>query len=67
MNFGYGCYLSRLSQTIHASFEKIVGGLVTFDDGHTCQIEGIGIVCIKLSDGMLSELKDVRCTSVEKF
>ena len=43
-----------------ASFEKQDGGLVMFDDGHTCHIEGIGTVRIKLSDGMIRELKDVR-------
>jgi len=28
--------------------------------GNTCHIEGISIVCIKLFDGMIRELKDVR-------
>ena len=33
---------------------------MTFSEGHTCQIEGIGTVCIKLFDDMIRELKDVR-------
>jgi len=33
---------------------------VTFDDGHTCRIERIGTIRIKLFDRMISELKDVR-------
>ena len=43
-----------------ASFEKLDGGLVIFDDGHTCQIEGIDIVRIKLFSWIIRELKDVR-------
>jgi len=33
---------------------------VTFDDIHTCQIEESSIVRIKLFDGMIRKLKDVR-------
>ena len=33
---------------------------MTFGYEHTCHIEGIGTVCIKLFDGMIRELKDVR-------
>jgi len=33
---------------------------LTFSEGHTCQIEGIGTVRIKLFDGIIRELKDVR-------
>jgi len=36
-----------------ASFEKLDGGLVSFGDEHTCNIEGICIVRIKLSDVMI--------------
>jgi len=43
-----------------ASFEKLDVGLVSFDNRHTCQIEGICIVRIKLFDGMIREMKDVR-------
>ena len=34
-----------------------------FGDGHTCHIEGIGTIRIKLSDGMMRELEDVRYVS----
>ena len=33
---------------------------MSFRNGHTCQIEGIDTIHIKLSDGMIRELKDVR-------
>ena len=33
---------------------------MSFGDGYTCQIEGISTVSIKLSDGMVRELKDMR-------
>ena len=33
---------------------------MSFGDDHTCHIEGISIVRIKLFDGMVGELKDVR-------
>ena len=72
-----GCYLEEskwildTGATYHVcpkrkrftSFEKLDGGLLTFDDGHTYQIEGICIVHIKLSDGTVRELKDVRYVS----
>jgi len=34
--------------------------LVSFGDGHTCYIEGIDTVSIKIFDEMVRELKDVR-------
>ena len=40
--------------------EKLDIGLVSFGDRYTCQIEGIGTVRIKLSDGIVRELRDVR-------
>ena len=64
MNFGYGYYLSCVSQTgMVPSFEKLNGGLVSFGNIHTCQIERIGTVHIKLFDGIIRELKDVRYVS----
>jgi len=36
---------------------------VPFNDGHSCQIEGMGTVRIKLFDGMVRELKDMRYIS----
>ena len=43
-----------------ASFQKLDRGLVSFGDGHTCQIEEIGTARIKLFDGMVKEFKDER-------
>jgi len=61
LDFEYGCYLSRISQTEgFANFENLDGGLVSFDNGHKCQIEGICIVRIKLFDRMVRELKNMR-------
>jgi len=47
-------------QKLFASFEKLDECLVSLGDGHICQIEGICTVSIKLFDGMIRELKDVR-------
>ena len=33
---------------------------MSFSDGHTCRTKRIGTIRIKLSDGMVKELKDVR-------
>ena len=33
---------------------------MSFDSRHTCQIKGISTIRIKLFDGMIRELKDVR-------
>jgi len=62
VNFKYRCCLSCLSQAGEkfASFEKLDRGLVSLKNGHTCQIEGICTVHIKLFDEMVRELKDVR-------
>ena len=61
MNFGNGCYLSRCpKREWFASFDKLNEGLMSFGNGHTCQIEEIGTIRIKLFDGMIRELKDVR-------
>jgi len=61
VNFGYKHYYHICPKCEwFASFEKLDGYLVMFVDGHTCQIEGLGTVRIKLFDGMIKELKDVR-------
>ena len=36
---------------------------MSFSEGHTCHIEGIGTVHIKLSDRIVRELKNVRYVS----
>ena len=64
MNFEYRRYYHVCPKSEwFANFEKLDRGLVMFDDGHTCQIKGIGTVHIKLFDGMIRELKDVRYIS----
>jgi len=42
------------------SFEKLDGCSVVIGDDRPCHIEGIGIVLVKIFDGMVEELKDVR-------
>ena len=51
-------FISKRSDLLF--LKKLDGDLLTFDEGHTYQIEGICIVHIKLFDGMIRELKDVR-------
>ena len=43
-----------------SSFEKLDGYSVVMDDDHPCHMEGICIVLVKMFDGMVRELKDVR-------
>ena len=42
-----------------ASFEKLNGGMVQMVDDHTCIMDGVGMVFIKIIDGIVWELKDV--------
>ena len=58
MDIGYEFYLLHLSQ--NASFGKQDGNVMSFGDGHTCRIKGICTVRVKLFDGTMRELKDVR-------
>ena len=43
-----------------SSFEKLDGSIELMGDDHTCRMEGIGIILIKMFDGMVRELKSVR-------
>jgi len=43
-----------------ASFEMLDNSLVQMGDGSTCNMDGVGTVLIKMFDGMVRELKDVR-------
>jgi len=43
-----------------ASFEKVDVGLLSFGDGHTCHIEGICIVRIKMFHETIRGLQNVR-------
>ena len=61
MNFGYDAtYHACPEREWFASFEKLDRGLVSIGDGHTSHIEGICINFIKLSDGIVRELQDVK-------
>jgi len=46
-----------------SSFEKLDGCFVVMSDDHPCNMEGIGTVIIKMFDGMVRELKEVRYVS----
>jgi len=43
-----------------SSFEKQDGCFAIMGDDHPCKVEGIGTVRIKMFDGMVRELKEVR-------
>jgi len=43
-----------------SSFEKLDGYFVVMGDDRPCHMEGIGTVLIKMFDGMVQKLKDVR-------
>ena len=47
-------------------FEKLDGYSVVMGDDRLCNMEGISMVHIKMFDGMVQELKEVRYTSTEK-
>jgi len=43
-----------------SSFEKLDGCFAIMGDDHPCKVEGISTVHIKMFDGMVHELKEVR-------
>ena len=43
------------------SFEKIDGCFTVMGDNHLCNVKGIGTIRIKMFDGIVRELKEVRC------
>ena len=43
-----------------SSFEKLEGCSVVMDDDHPCIMEGVGTIQIKMFDGIVRELKEVR-------
>ena len=45
---------------LFASFKEIDGGLMFMRDDHTCQLVYKGTVRIKMYDGTMRELKEVR-------
>ena len=42
------------------SFEKLEGCSVVMGDDHPCIMEGVGTIPIRMFDGMVRELKEVR-------
>ena len=45
---------------LFAIFEELDSGLISIGDGHTCRLIDKGTVCIRMYDGILRELKEVR-------
>ena len=43
-----------------SKFEKLDGCYTVMGDDHPCNIEGIGTVCVKMVNGIVRELKEVR-------
>ena len=65
MGIGYKLYTSSTyhicpKRELFASFEELDGGLISMRDGHTCRLVGKGTVRIRMYDGTLRELKEVR-------
>ena len=46
-----------------SSFEKLDGFYTVMGEDHPCNIEGIGTVHVKMVDGIVRELKEVRYVS----
>ena len=44
-----------------SNFEKLNGCFVVMSDDHPCQVEGVGTIRIKILDGIVRKLKEVRC------
>ena len=45
---------------LFGSFEELDGSLMFMGDDHTCRLVGKGTIHIKMFDGMMRELNDVR-------
>ena len=45
---------------LFASFKELDGGLMSMRDDHTCRLVGKGTVCIKIFNGMVRELSNLR-------
>ena len=43
-----------------STFEKLDGCFAIMRDDHPCNVEGISIIRIKMFDGMVRELKEMR-------
>ena len=61
MGIRYKSYLSCVpEQGLISSFAKLDGCFAVMSDDHPCKVKGIGTVHIKMFDGMVQELKEVR-------
>jgi len=49
-----------LNRVWFSSFEKLDGRFAVISNDHPCNVKGIGTVYIKMFDGILRELKEVR-------
>ena len=49
-----------LNRAWFSNFEKLDGCYTVVGDDHLYNIEGMGTVCIKMDDGIVQELKEVR-------
>ena len=59
MDLRYKSYLSCVSKWF-SNFEKLEGCFAVMGDDHPCNIEGMSTVRIKMDDGIVQELKEVR-------
>jgi len=59
LDTGAICYVCP-NRDLFSSFEKLDGCSVIMGDDRPCNIKGIGTVQIKMFDGMIRELKEVR-------
>jgi len=60
-------YHPCLEREWFVSFKKLDGSLVSFGDGHTCHMKGIGTIHIKFQMGWCERVEECEvCTSVEE-
>ena len=58
-----GTYHVCPNKDYFSSFKKLDGYFVVIGDDRLCYVEGIGLTYIKIFDGIVRELKDVRYVS----
>ncbi|XP_024026147.1 uncharacterized protein LOC112092973 [Morus notabilis] len=57
----YDCtYHMTHNKSCLTNFREVNGGKVMMGDSHTCQVEGLGTIAIKMFDGIVRIFKDVR-------
>jgi len=61
VDIGYGCYRHVYpNRNWFSTFKKLDGCSVLIGDDCPCDMEGIGTILIKMFDGMVRKLKEVR-------